>query len=114
MLGTRIRGLRKARDLTQVELSEKAGIKQQTLSLVETGGIADPGTSTIKAIADALDVDMDYLLGRERFVDKKFPPQIFSLADIYERIPPDEREQAFRVARSVFESFWDVDERAIG
>jgi transcriptional regulator with XRE-family HTH domain len=60
----RIRQLRETRRLTQLELAEKAGLPAATISHFETG-IRTPGTTTLHRLAEALEVSVDYLLGRE-------------------------------------------------
>ena len=62
-LPDRIRQARDARQLTQVQLAERAGLPPATISHFETG-IRTPGTSTLRRLADALEVTVDYLLGR--------------------------------------------------
>jgi len=52
---------RKAAGLTQAALAYKAGIRTSTVCNIETGKI-DPRLSTVKALADALGVDVDDLV----------------------------------------------------
>jgi transcriptional regulator with XRE-family HTH domain len=63
-IGDRIRQLRERRELTQVQLAEKAGLPAATISHFETD-IRTPGTTTLQRLAEALEVTVDYLLGRE-------------------------------------------------
>jgi|ERR1043166_6485962 transcriptional regulator with XRE-family HTH domain len=63
-LPDRLRQLRETRGLTQAELGEKAGLPAASISHFETG-IRTPGTTTLQRLADALEVRVDYLLGRE-------------------------------------------------
>jgi transcriptional regulator with XRE-family HTH domain len=63
-LGARLRDLRSARLLTQKELAEKAGVRWQTISDIESGRNA-PRFTTIRALAKALEVDPSKLTGRE-------------------------------------------------
>jgi len=49
---------RKAVGLTQAQLAEKAGVRGATISDIEQGRI-DPRLSTLRALADALGVDLD-------------------------------------------------------
>ena len=56
-LGTRIRELRKARKVTLVELSEKTGVAQATLSRIETGTMIGTVESHQK-IAESLGVSL--------------------------------------------------------
>lgn len=52
---------RKAAGLTQAALAHKAGIRTSTVSNIENGKI-DPRLSTVKALAEALGVDVDDLV----------------------------------------------------
>jgi len=60
-LGERVRRLRKDKDWTQVALAYNADRAPSVVSQVETGK-REPELSTIKALAEALDVDWRYLL----------------------------------------------------
>jgi len=51
-----LRDYRKSLGLSQAELAKKAGIRQATLSLIETGKTR-PHSGTIQALASALDLD---------------------------------------------------------
>ena len=57
----RIRQRRKELGMNQTELAAKAEIKQATISAIELGKV-DPTTSSIKKIAAALNVSLDYLI----------------------------------------------------
>ena len=61
-LGKQIRQHRKAAGLTQGELAEKCGIYRPYLSRIENG-TANPLLTVILAIADALKVPIDKLMG---------------------------------------------------
>jgi len=58
-IGTRIREARKESKLTQIELAKKVGMKQSTLSELETGESA--GTTNLAQIAAALRVNALWL-----------------------------------------------------
>ena len=55
--------LRKAKNLTQIELQKQTGIDQALLSKFETGERV-PNTDKLLALADYYNVSTDYLLGR--------------------------------------------------
>jgi transcriptional regulator with XRE-family HTH domain len=59
--GTLIRRVRVARDLSQTELAEKAGLGEATVRRAEVGR-GTPSTQTLGAIAKALDVRLAWLL----------------------------------------------------
>ena len=61
-IGTKIRELRRARDLTQHELAELLGVSYQAVSKWETGA-ACPDLSLIAPLARLFNVSADTLLG---------------------------------------------------
>ncbi len=60
----KISALRKAAKLTQSELAERIGLKQQALSKYEVGS-REPDIDTLCKIADFFGVTVDYLLERD-------------------------------------------------
>lgn len=54
-MGYKIKERREELRMSQEELSEKAGVTRQTISLIETGKIENVTLATMKAIAAALD-----------------------------------------------------------
>lgn len=62
---SRIRELRKERNLTMKKLGECVGVAESTISLYENEK-RQPDNEMLKKIADFFDVSTDYLLGRER------------------------------------------------
>lgn len=63
MLSKRLRQARNIKKLTQEELAKKVNAKKTTISNYETG-YSSPSNEMLKDLADVLDVDTDYLLGR--------------------------------------------------
>ncbi len=64
-LGARIKIVRIQKKMSQSELAKQADIHQKNISKYETDGVI-PSAVTIKAIAQALEVTTDYLLGTEQ------------------------------------------------
>jgi len=62
-LGDRIREARKALKLNQVDLAARLGTTQGVVSMWETGA-RKPTINGLAALATALDVTTDWLLGR--------------------------------------------------
>ncbi len=54
-----IRDIREARGLTQIQLAERSGLKQATISDLETGKIKSPSVETAMRVARALEVNLD-------------------------------------------------------
>lgn len=69
-LSNNISELRIIRGVSQEELAEKIGVHQTFISHIEKG-IKTPTVSMLVAIADELDYSMDYLLDREKFINRK-------------------------------------------
>ena len=65
MLAQTIKELRKKHKMSQEELAKQAGITYSTLIKIESGANVNPTIKTMKKIADALDVSLDVLVGRE-------------------------------------------------
>ncbi|MDP9974561.1 transcriptional regulator with XRE-family HTH domain [Variovorax paradoxus] len=59
----RLRTAREYRGLNQAELATKAGLQPSAISHFETGA-RKPSFDNLHLLADALDVTIDYLLGR--------------------------------------------------
>ncbi len=60
MIGERLRGVRKARKVTQVELATRTGIAHSTLVRIERGQ-AKPKLQTVWKLAEKLEVDPKWL-----------------------------------------------------
>lgn len=81
----RIRNLREDRDLRQIDVAQKTGIDQRTLSNYETGR-TKPDSDTIIVLANFFGVSCDYLLGVTK-TDLSTPTDIIKeLQDIESRI----------------------------
>ena len=64
MLHEKIRRLRTAPGITQVELAHRLGVPKQSVSNWESNNI-QPSIELLEKIADLFGVTTDYLLGRE-------------------------------------------------
>lgn len=61
-LGKRVKIARIERGISQQELAQRTGLRQSHVSLIENDR-HDPSASAVRALAQALDVSTDYLLG---------------------------------------------------
>lgn len=64
-LSGRLRQIRREKGLTQKQLEELSGVPQNTISRIEIGTIKVITTPTLIALARALNVTTDYLLGMD-------------------------------------------------
>lgn len=67
----RLKALRQARGWSQRELSRRCNLAENMISKYENG-LVDPATTSLKTIADALDVSTDYLVGITDNPDRKY------------------------------------------
>jgi putative hydrolase of the HAD superfamily len=63
-LGKQLQAARQAAGLTQQQLCHQANLSFSTLTKIERGAIKSPSIFTIQAIADALNVSLDELIGQ--------------------------------------------------
>lgn len=71
-LSTKIARLRKEKNISQAELAKVAQVSRDAISKYERGEII-PSVETAKKIADALDVNLDFLVSldeKEAIIDK--------------------------------------------
>lgn len=64
-----IKYLRNREKLSQAELAKKLGVSKSTISMYEVGK-REPDFEMLKLIADLFNVDMNFLLGKERTENK--------------------------------------------
>lgn len=65
ILSKNLKEARLAKGMTQYTLAKKADITIATLSNIEAGASDNPTIKTLIAIADALDVSVDEIIGRK-------------------------------------------------
>lgn len=70
-LGERIRLARKYNELSMPKLASICGIYKNTIFLYEKNKV-EPSLFNATCIADALDVSLDYLVGKDEALEKKF------------------------------------------
>lgn len=94
MIGSRIKKLRKALDLTQQEFSLKIGVKRNTIAKYETGR-GDPIDAVISLICREFNVSEEWLRtgagGDAAMFEKKPETQLDELAKIYDLDDLDRR-----------------------
>lgn len=90
MLSDRLKSSRKRLNLTQQQLADKLNTTKGTISNYENEH-STPSNEMLKQLADALDVSVDYLLGRTNNPDKdgKQPNRAFHK---FENLTEEEKE----------------------
>jgi transcriptional regulator with XRE-family HTH domain len=67
LLSTRLRKIRRAKDLTQQQLEALAKVNYTTISRIESGEAKQVYVETVMRLAKALSVTTDELLGMDEF-----------------------------------------------
>lgn len=93
-ISSKIANLRKERDLTQKELSDKLGINQSVLNRIEKG-TRPVRDDELKAFADFFDVSADYLIGNEKNNTFIFNEDETRLLDGYRLLDDSKRQTLF-------------------
>lgn len=62
MLGNRIKGVRKSKNMSIYELASKSGLSDSYLGRLENGKRKDPSISTVIKIATALEISIEDLI----------------------------------------------------
>lgn len=95
-LGTRVAELRKAANITQIQMAERLGVSQQTINSYEVGRRRIP-VSTLPVLAQILTVTIEELLG-ESVADpknKRGPaPKLQRQLDVISRLPKAKQKLA--------------------
>jgi len=66
MLAKKVKEYRKQKGLTQQKLAEKTGLSFNTITKIEQGIGDSPTLKTLVKLADALEVSLDELAGRNK------------------------------------------------
>lgn len=64
VFGTRLRKVRDTRNLSQLELSQRSSVPVAMISHFETGVRTNASADNLVKLSNALEVSIDYLLGR--------------------------------------------------
>ena len=90
-IGARIRNTRQSRGLGLKDLADQVGLSVQGLIGIEKQKVKNPGIRTVVAIADALDVSLDFLCKgtdnlteQDRVTLNKHKPHLRSLQEALE------------------------------
>jgi transcriptional regulator with XRE-family HTH domain len=90
--GKRIAQFRKQANLTQAQLAQRMGLKQQLIAAYEKGTRRIP-LSHLKPLAQGLSVEIEDLLGIERKNGKRGPTPIFlRKMEQVQKLPPQKQK----------------------
>jgi transcriptional regulator with XRE-family HTH domain len=61
-LGSRIKKVRLSKNLTQLDIEQRTGIKREYYSKIESGGLSNPTINTLRRLANAMSVSVHELI----------------------------------------------------
>ena len=103
-MAKKIKELRLARGLTLEQVATIVGVGKSTVRKWETGMIANMRRDKIAALAKALGVTPEYLMGWEE--EKEIPPAKVELSegekillDLFNRVPEERQEMVLQMIR---------------
>lgn len=118
--GEKIREIRMQRGYNQEQLAELANLNRVTIAKYESGKV-EPGAQALARIADALEVTVDALLGRDDSVVSTDPwdpeemgagdqdaQNVRILARGVSKLSPENRQKLLDVARALFAEDFDA------
>lgn len=113
-VGDKIRDARMRIGLTQEELAELARLNRVTVAKYESGKV-EPGAQALSRIADALDVTVDELLGRNAADDNNrsndIKPRTIEARIVsfgMDQLPQEDREKLLAVVRAMYSNKPDL------
>ena len=84
--------LRKAKQLTQVELAKALGVTRDVIAYYESKA-QNPGIETLQSIADFFNVSPDFLLGVEPTTKKRgAPSKLENQLNLIKELPKDQQK----------------------
>lgn len=108
-VGVRLRHARKLRGLTQVQLAKASGVKQSTISELETGESKSPWGTSLVQLAQSLQVSSEWLASGEGDMDKDkdgapLPPDAIRVARDWLKLAPEVRKSVSTMIREMVKS----------
>ncbi len=83
LLGKRIKSFRLSAGLTQQQLCNKASISYSTLTKIERGAIKSPSIFTVDAIASAIGISLDKLIGSRGVEERQLKKSPSGISFVY-------------------------------
>jgi len=96
-IGELLKIQRKKLDMNQRQLAHASGITPATISRLESGQVKELKSEALKRLAEALNVTVDYLVGRTVNLDPneivRLDPNVEYILRVYERLSFKRREE---------------------
>ncbi|MGA1843238.1 MAG: helix-turn-helix domain-containing protein [bacterium] len=106
-LGDVLRAQREKLNMNQRQLARASGITPATISRLESGQVKELKSEALKRLADALNVTVDYLVGRTAHLAPddvvRLDPHLEYIFHVYEQLSFKRREELLNFVRFLYE-----------
>ena len=106
-LGDVLRAQREKLNMNQRQLARASGITPATISRLESGQVKELKSEALKRLADALNVTVDYLVGRTEHLTPddviRLDPLLEYIFHVYEKLSFKRREELMNFVRFLYE-----------
>ena len=103
-IGSKIKQKRKALSLTQLELADKVGLTESSISRYESGKIATMPTSTVNKICSVLNIEPAELLGITP--EKAFEWDLKDILASVDELPAEYKDAIIDQIKSQIKLYW--------
>lgn len=107
-LGKYIEEKRKLKDLSQRELSRAINISHSTISRIERDDGISPDNATLKAIADKLNLDYNYLLALNKAIDDE--PEIRVIQRAAKKMTDKDKAKMLDILKDSFDDLFNEED----
>lgn len=105
-IGLKIKQKRKSLNLTQLELSEKVGLTESSISRYESGKIATMPTSTVNKICKVLNIEPAELLGITP--ENSFEYDLKDILNLVDDLPLDIKKDILEQFKLQINLYWRI------
>ena len=103
-IGSKIKQKRKALSLTQLELADKVGLTESSISRYESGKIATMPTSTVNKICKVLNIEPAELLGITP--ETSFEYDLKDILGLIDDLPSDFKKEILEQIKAQINLYW--------
>ena len=100
-LGSAIARCRQKKDMSQRELAAAVNVSNSTIARIERGDSIVPNNDTLRAIAQTLDLDYNYLLALCHQIDDE--PEIRMIQRAAHKMSPADKQRMLDILRLTFQ-----------
>jgi len=106
IIADRLKKMRLERGLSQQKLADMVGLSKGTISKYEAA-IHPPKLANVEALAAALDIGFNYLVG---YSEQRYIIEAQHIADVYVQLTDSSKKELYNFAQFLYQKEHDVNE----